>query len=54
MGNKGGNSKKADKTVLTEEEIAFLLKNTNYNREQIKKWHTGFLVRKLIKCINFF
>lgn len=44
MGNKSGKSKKADKTVLTEEEIQFLLKNTNYNRDQIKKWHAGFLL----------
>ena len=25
-------------------QIAFLLKNTTFNREQIKKWHRGFLV----------
>jgi hypothetical protein len=44
MGNKNGKTKKKDKTVLTEEEIAFLLKNTNYNRQQILKWHQGFLL----------
>lgn len=43
MGNKGG-KKKADKTLLTEEEIQFLLKNTNYSRDQINKWHAGFLL----------
>ena len=44
MGNKSGKSKKSDKTVLTEEEIQFLLRNTNYTRDQIRKWHQGFLV----------
>jgi len=44
MGNKGGKSKKKDHTLLTEEEIQFLLKNTNYNRDQILKWHRGFLI----------
>jgi hypothetical protein len=44
MGNKSGKSRKKDSTILTEEEIQFLLRHTNYTREQINKWHRGFLV----------
>ncbi len=29
--------------IFFQEEIQFLLKNTNYTREQINKWHRGFL-----------
>mgnify|MGYP002784902968 CR=1 FL=1 len=29
---------------MLQEEIAFLLRNTNYNRQQILKWHQGFLL----------
>jgi len=41
MGNKG--SKKKDKNILTEEEINLLLANTQYTKEQIIQWHSGFL-----------
>lgn len=44
MGNKNGKSKKKDCTVLTQEEIEFLLKNTTFSREQIGHWHKQFLV----------
>lgn len=44
MGNKGAKPKKKDKTILLEEEIQFLLRNTHYNRDQIIKWHNGFIL----------
>ena len=38
MGNKGG--KNVD---LTEEDINKLLDSTQYNRDQVIKWHAGFI-----------
>jgi Ca2+-binding EF-hand superfamily protein len=43
MGSDTSKSKKRA-TQLTEEEIQLLLKNTHFNRQQIKEWHQGFLV----------
>ncbi|CAF1365003.1 unnamed protein product [Adineta steineri] len=42
MGSDTSKSKKRA-TQLTEEEIQLLLKNTHFNRQQIKEWHQGFL-----------
>ena len=47
MGSDASKSKKRT-TQLTEEEIQLLLKNTHFNRQQIKEWHQGFLVSRLI------
>lgn len=44
MGNKSGKSKKRDLTQLLPEEIDFLMKNTNYQANQIKEWHRKFLL----------
>jgi hypothetical protein len=47
MGSKGSKRKfclKHDPTELTDEEIQFLLKTTKYNYDEIKMWHTGFIV----------
>jgi hypothetical protein len=43
MGSDTSKSKKRA-TQLTEDEIQLLLKNTHFNRQQIKEWHQGFLV----------
>lgn len=43
MGSKSSKGKKKDPTVLTEDEIKFLLNNTHYTREEILRWHAGFL-----------
>ena len=43
MGNKNAKNKK-DPTVLLDEEVKFLLANTRYSKEEIMKWHAGFLV----------
>ncbi|CAF0716363.1 unnamed protein product [Brachionus calyciflorus] len=43
MGNKGAKNKKKDMTVLTDDEIKFLLNNTHYTKEEILRWHAGFL-----------
>jgi len=43
MGNKGAKAKKKDPTKLTEEEVQLLLANTSFTREEIKKWHEGFI-----------
>ncbi len=45
----GVNESKVDKNLeqapeLTEEQTEFLLKNTGFNREEIIKWNTGFIV----------
>ena len=45
MGSDTSKSKKRA-TQLTEEEIQLLLKNTHFNRQQIKEWHQGFLVSR--------
>jgi len=44
--NMGSDTSKSKKraTQLTEDEIQLLLKNTHFNRQQIKEWHQGFLV----------
>ena len=44
MGNAQSDDKK-DYTKLTDDEVQLLLENTSFNREQIRKWHDGFLVR---------
>ena len=47
MGSKGSKRKfclKHDPTELTDEEIQFLLKTTKYNYDEIRMWHTGFIV----------
>jgi Ca2+-binding EF-hand superfamily protein len=41
MGNKAG--KKKNPTELTEDEINLLLANTSFSREEIVKWHEGFV-----------
>ncbi|CAF0716350.1 unnamed protein product [Brachionus calyciflorus] len=43
MGNKGGKTKKKNPTVLTEDEINLLLSNTSFTREEIYRWHDGFM-----------
>jgi len=43
MGNKGGKSNKTDSTKLTEQQIDFLMNETNFKREEINAWHTAFL-----------
>lgn len=43
MGNKAGGKAKRDLTILTEEDIQLLEKNTRYTKEEIISWHTGFL-----------
>lgn len=43
MGSDTSKSKKRA-TQLTEDEIQLLLRNTHFNRQQIKEWHQGFLV----------
>ncbi len=47
MGSDTSKSKKRA-TQLTEDEIQLLLKNTHFNRQQIKEWHQGFLVSSRI------
>jgi neurocalcin delta len=42
MGNKAG-KKKSDPTKITEQEISFLMTNTRYTRDEILRWHDGFL-----------
>jgi Ca2+-binding EF-hand superfamily protein len=42
MGNKGGKAKH-NPAILTEEEITLLLVNTSFTRDEIKKWHEGFI-----------
>jgi hypothetical protein len=42
MGN--GPAKKKDRCTLTEEEINSLAANTSFSREEIMKWHEGFIV----------
>jgi hypothetical protein len=42
MGN--GPAKKKDRCTLTEEEISSLAANTSFSREEIIKWHEGFIV----------
>ena len=60
--NMGSDTSKSKKraTQLTEEEIQLLLKNTHFNRQQIKEWHQGFLVsnsfllgQPIVKCNKF-
>jgi hypothetical protein len=46
MGSDTSKSKKRA-TQLTEDEIQLLLKNTHFNRQQIKEWHQGFLVSEI-------
>jgi Ca2+-binding EF-hand superfamily protein len=41
MGAKG--SKKKNPAELTEDEINLLLANTSFTREEILKWHEGFI-----------
>lgn len=44
MGNANGRDSSKDGTVLSEDEIATLLSNTSFDREEILDWHKGFLV----------
>jgi hypothetical protein len=48
MGSDTSKSKKKRATQLTEDEIQLLLRNTHFNRQQIKEWHQGFLVSRYI------
>ncbi|CAF0787173.1 unnamed protein product [Brachionus calyciflorus] len=44
MGGKGSKTnKKKNPAELTEEEIQLLLNNTTFSREEIIKWHEGFI-----------
>lgn len=58
MGNKpaSGGAKKKNSAELTEDEINLLLANTSFNREEIVKWHEGFIkdCPKGIISITFF
>jgi hypothetical protein len=36
--------KKSPSKILRENDIQMLLDNTSFTREQIKQWHTGFMV----------
>ena len=42
MGNNAG--KKHDELVISEEQMTSLLANTAFSREEILKWHEGFIV----------
>jgi Ca2+-binding EF-hand superfamily protein len=42
MGSKGSKKKK-NPTELTEDEVNLLLSNTSFTREEIYKWHQGFI-----------
>jgi hypothetical protein len=50
MGNKQTNKQKASKLLLSEKDITVLLENTNFTRNQIVDWHSGFLV--IYCCFN--
>lgn len=50
MGNNGG--KKKNPAELTEDEIQLLLANTSFTREEIKKWHEGFIVSIILDDLN--
>lgn len=39
----GVKDKKKNPAVLTEDEINLLLANTSFSREEILKWHEGFI-----------
>lgn len=45
MGNKQPKNKEIneDSSVLTEEKIKSLMENTSFKREEIIKWHEGFI-----------
>lgn len=43
MGAKAAKPKKKNPTELTEDEINLLLANTSFTREEIHKWHEGFI-----------
>lgn len=51
MGSDTSKSKKRA-TQLTEDEIQLLLRNTHFNRQQIKEWHQGFLVSEHFPLIK--
>lgn len=42
MGSKSS-KKKADPTKLTEQEVQFLMSHTRYTKDEIIRWHQGFL-----------
>ncbi len=43
MGNKVDTIKKTGDAILTEEKIASIMENTSFKREEIIKWHEGFI-----------
>jgi neuronal calcium sensor 1 len=45
MGNKQSNRNEpnVDMSILTEEKIISLMENTSFKREEIVKWHEGFI-----------
>lgn len=43
MGNKADTAKKIGDAILTEEKIASIMENTSFSREEIVKWHEGFI-----------
>ena len=43
MGNKVGTVKKTGDAILTEEKIVSIMENTSFSREEIVKWHEGFI-----------
>lgn len=52
MGSKGSKGKKKT-TQLSEDEINLLLSNTSFTREEIFKWHEGFIVSSICSRILF-
>ncbi|RNA03142.1 neuronal calcium sensor 2 [Brachionus plicatilis] len=43
MGNKAAKPKKKNPAILTEDEVNLLLSNTSFSREEIYRWHDGFI-----------
>lgn len=43
MGAKSSKDKKKNPAELTEDEINLLLANTSFTKEEILKWHEGFI-----------
>lgn len=53
MGAKSSKKKK-NPAILTEDEINLLLSNTSFTREEIQKWHQGFIhdCNGNLNCLN--